>query len=60
VRAAEGGGSLRALEVARSVLEGVKDGEGKKAGEGKEAIEGGSSFAWMEEGPTVKIEEKSI
>jgi hypothetical protein len=48
VRGAEAGGSLMALEVARSVLEGVKDGEGKKLFEGKEAIEDGSSLAWME------------
>jgi hypothetical protein len=41
VRGAEGGGSLRALAVARSVLEGVKDGEGKKTGEDKEMKEGG-------------------
>jgi hypothetical protein len=60
VRGNEGGGSLRALEVARSVLEGAKDGEGKKLFEGKKAIKFGSSFAWMEGGPTVKMEEKSI
>ena len=30
MRDAEGGGSLRALDVAISVLEGVKDGDGKK------------------------------
>lgn len=60
MRGAEGGGSLRALEVARSVLEGVKDGEEKKAGEEKEAIEGGTSFTWIEGGLTEKMEEKSI
>jgi hypothetical protein len=60
VRGTEAGGSLRALEEARSVLEGVKDGGGKKAGEGEEAIEEGSSFAWMEGGLTEKMEEKSI
>ena len=64
MRGAEGGGSLRALALARSLLEGVKDERGKKAGEEKEVIKGGwtgrASFSWMEGGLTLKMEEKSI
>ena len=61
---AEGGGSLRALAEARSLLEGVKDGQGKKAGEEKDVIEGGcterDSFSWMEGILALKMDEKSI
>lgn len=64
MRGAEGGGSLRALALARSLLEGVKDGKGKKADEGKDVIEGGLSgrysLSWTEGGLTLKMEEKSI